>query len=326
MNGHDARLWAVAYHYVRDLPRTRFPGIKGKLTSQFEEQVDWLSERCEMATLQSATDFLAGNYHPTRDLCLLTFDDGLKDHYTNVTPILAERNIQGLFFITTVCLEEHRVLPIHKNHFLMAGMVFNQYRDAFLTRLAAMSDARPDPADAERAKAGYPWDAQDVAEFKFFLNYRVPEPLRVQVLDALFATFLGDETAFAKELYLSWDEAKEMQARGMMMGGHTHQHIALSKLGDAEQAADLAACAGALHQRLTPQSLWPFTYPYGHNYSFNAVTVRNLQDNNFTCSFTTEPGANEAGADPFTLHRIDTNDVLKYMQPAQAAAVAGEGK
>jgi hypothetical protein len=209
----------------------------------------------------------------------------------------------------------------------MAGMVFNQYREAFLTRLAAMSDARPDPADAERAKAGYPWDAQDVAEFKFFLNYRVPETLRVQVLDALFATFLGDETAFAKELYLSWDEAKEMQARGMIMGGHTHRHIALSKLSDAEQAADLGTCAGTLHKRLTPQPMWPFTYPYGHSYSFNAVTIRTLRENDFTCSFTTEPGSNEAGADPFTLHRIDTNDVLKYMQPAPAAVVAaGRGK
>jgi len=326
MNGHDARLWAVAYHYVRDLPRTRFPGIKGKLTGDFEAQVDWLSERCEMATLQSAMDFLAGRYQPERDLCLLTFDDGLKDHHANVLPLLAGRNIQGLFFLTTVCLEEHRVLPIHKNHFLMAGMVFDEYRDAFLRRLAAMSDQTPDPQDAERAKAAYPWDTQDVAEFKFFLNYRVPEKLRVRVLDALFATFLGDEQAFAQDLYMSWDEAKEMQARGMVLGGHTHQHVALSKLTDTEQAADLAACADALRRRLSPQPLWPFTYPYGHGYSFNAVTVDNLRGQNFMCSFTTEPGSNPPGADLFTLHRIDTNDVLKYMQPARPAVAAGGDK
>ena len=31
------------------------------------------------------------------DKVLLTFDDGLLDHYQNVFPILNERNIKGLF-------------------------------------------------------------------------------------------------------------------------------------------------------------------------------------------------------------------------------------
>src|SRR5918911_2667335 len=131
----DARLNVVMYHYVRDLPRTRFPRIKGLLTDDFRLQVAWLSERHEMATLESALAFLTGEFRPARDLCLLTFDDGLKDHYTDVLPFLSERRIQGLFFVITSCLEG-RVASVHKNHFLMAALEFDQYREAFLQCLA----------------------------------------------------------------------------------------------------------------------------------------------------------------------------------------------
>ena len=83
---NDASLHIVTYHYVRDLPRTAFPRIKGMLLSNFQKQVDQLCGAYEMATLDSAMAFLNGTYHPSRNLCLLTFDDGLKEHFSEVTP------------------------------------------------------------------------------------------------------------------------------------------------------------------------------------------------------------------------------------------------
>src|SRR5437762_1718670 len=94
-------LRVVMYHYVRDLPRTRFPSIKGMLTSDFAAQVATLAGRHEMASLESALAYLGGRYSPSRDLCLLTFDDGLREHFTDVMPILAERRIQGIFGLIT---------------------------------------------------------------------------------------------------------------------------------------------------------------------------------------------------------------------------------
>lgn len=322
MSTPETALWVVTYHYVRDLPCTRFPRIRGRLVSELEQQVTWLSQHCEMATLQSALAFLAGQYEPSRDLCLLTFDDGLKDHYTNVLPILDRRRIEGLFFISTVCLEQHRVLPVHKNHFLMAELEFSKYRRAFLDHLATLTDETPNVVDIDKAKLAYPWDSADVAVFKFFLNYRISEHLRVRVLDALFNKFLGDESTFARELYLDWDEVRQMQARGMVIGGHSNNHVALSGLSDEEQRMDLTTCAGVLRERVAPQPFWPFCYPYGHSYSFNAATIQHLRALGFVGSFTTEPGANRVGDDLFALRRVDTNDVLKKIQPIRAAAVA----
>ena len=137
------------YHYVRDLPKTPFPRIKGMLTSDFRRQLQALRSRYEMATLEIALDFLKGTYTPSRDLCLLTFDDGLKEHYTDVTPLLVEYKIQGLFFMITACLYENLVVPVHMNHFLMAALDFEQYRTAFLNRLA---DSQPKLEQLDRCR------------------------------------------------------------------------------------------------------------------------------------------------------------------------------
>jgi peptidoglycan/xylan/chitin deacetylase (PgdA/CDA1 family) len=316
MSDPSPSLWVVTYHYVRDLPRTAFPRIRGRLVSELEQQVLWLGERCEMATLRSALEFLAGRYQPTRDLCLLTFDDGLKDHYQHVLPILAARSIQGIFFLSTACIEHHRVLPVHKNHFLLAKLDFDEYRSAFLDHLAVFSTQTPDSADAARAQQAYPWDSPDVAAFKFFLNYRLSEELRVRVLDELFVYFLGDESAFSQELYLSWNEARTMQEQGMIIGGHSNNHTVLSNLTPTGLKADLATCASVLRRRLRRQDLWPFCYPYGHSYSFDAATIRRLRSLDFVCAFTTVPRPIQPGDDLFTLPRIDTNDVLTRVPPA----------
>src|SRR5690242_20363329 len=97
-------LHIVMYHYVRDLARTPYPRIKGMLLDDFERQVRMLASDFEMATLETALAYVAGSYQPRRPLCLLTFDDGLKEHYREVTPILNRLGIEGIFHVITGCL------------------------------------------------------------------------------------------------------------------------------------------------------------------------------------------------------------------------------
>ena len=298
------QLNVVMYHYVRDLPHTRFPRIKGLLSDDFKRQVGWLAERHEMATLESALAFLSGKYQPARDLCLLTFDDGLRDHYTDVLPLLAEQQIQGLFFVITSCLEG-QVASVHKNHFLMAVLKFEDYRQAFLKRLEELSPETSTEVDLEQVNHTYRWDAPEVAAFKYLLNFRLSEELRDRILDDLFVEYLGDERAFAHELYMSWDEVRQMQAVGMIVGGHSHSHVALATMEADRQRADLETCAGMLRDRLNSQSFWPFSYPYGKSNSFNSLTVETVQNLGFGCAFATEVGGNQIGQDLFSIRRIE---------------------
>lgn len=297
-------LVVVVYHYIQDPADARFPGLQGLTVAEFDQQLATLQERYEMATLDSATAFLEGRYRPARSLCLLTFDDGLRDHARHVTPRLASAGLHGVFFVTTSCLDGS-VAAVHKNHHLTAALGFDAYRKAFIRRLADTPAAATKP-DHARAILAYPWDPPNVADFKYLVNYQLPETIRHSIVNELFAATLGDEADFASELYLSVDDAKAMQAAGMIIGGHSDGHQPLSALPPAAQTRDVSLCARALHTRLDPQPLWPFSYPYGKHDESTAAAVAAA---GFQSGFALEGGDNLPGEDVFRIRRVDTKDL-----------------
>jgi peptidoglycan/xylan/chitin deacetylase (PgdA/CDA1 family) len=306
------------YHYVRDLPKTPFPKIKGILTGEFREQLAMLQDCYQMATLESALDFIQGNYTPVRDLCLLTFDDGLKEHYSEITPLLMDRGIQGLFFLITSCIEGTHVVPVHMNHFLMAALDFEEYRNAFLNRLENIDPTSNNLAAVETnlAQRVYRWDPPEVASFKYLFNFVLDFSVRDRILKDLFEEKIGDVQSFAQNLYLNVEEARKMQAGGMIIGGHSHQHKPLSSLSDIELETDLALCYKSLKEKLLPQPLLPFCYPYGNRDSFNSAASKWLKHLGFACSFSTEVGSNIPGTDTFAIRRFDCNDMGALLRHA----------
>jgi peptidoglycan/xylan/chitin deacetylase (PgdA/CDA1 family) len=312
----DSQLHVVMYHYVRDLPSTRYPKIKGMMLDDFRRQIAWLASHYEMATLETALAFLRGTYRPANDLCIFTFDDGLKEHYTDVAPILSEYKIQGLFGVITSCVEDHIVAPVHMNHFLMAEMQFETYRSAFTQRLrdtepGALASAHVDPKVAQKS---YPLDTQEVATFKFLFNFSLDARVRDNIVEKLFEAYIGDQKSFASELYMNWEEIKQLQRAGMLIAGHTHWHRPLSTLTDDELNIDLSISRSLLDQNLEQQELWPFSYPYGKKNSYSGAAMRMLQRLGYTCAFNTEGGANTPGTPVFELHRIDCNGAIQQLK------------
>jgi peptidoglycan/xylan/chitin deacetylase (PgdA/CDA1 family) len=127
---------------------------------------------------------------------------------------------------------------------------------------------------------------------------------------ALFEKHLGDEKIFARELYLNWSEAGEMQKAGMVIGGHSHEHRPLATLRYTDLYKDLTGNWELIQRHLAPQDIWPFSYPYGKADSFNRNTVEILRQLGYRFSLCTEPGNNLPGIDLFAVRRVDCKDIL----------------
>lgn len=325
MNGNEPRLHIVVYHYVRDLPGTRFPGIKGMMLDEFRKQVAWFASNHEMVGLNAAIEFVKGTYRPSGDACMVTFDDGLKEHYTDVMPLLEDYNIQGLFGIITSCVEEHVVAPVHMNHFLMAELGFASYQDKFMARLLrdAPTGFVAAPVDPAVARASYPLDTPEVASFKYLFNFRMDITLRDDIVRGLFTQHLGNEASFARELYMSWDEIRQLQRAGMLVAGHTHRHRPLSTLTPPELYEDLSTSRNLLDANVEPQHLWPFSYPYGKRNSYSPEAIALLQELGFTCGLTTEPGVNAPGTPRFELHRMDCKGAVEALHTSILQTASG---
>src|SRR5919202_5712669 len=93
-------LTVMMYHYVRDPgdAAEAGSGIPGMPVSEFEAQLDHLMREYAMIAWPEMRDYLVANEPLPERACLLTFDDGVSDHYLNVFPALQRRGLSGLFF------------------------------------------------------------------------------------------------------------------------------------------------------------------------------------------------------------------------------------
>ena len=302
------RCLVAMYHYVRDVERTAFPGMNALAPRDFRLQLDLLGQvraPLEYGELEAA---VRQRRPVARPCSLLTFDDGFVDHYETVFPELCRRRWTGVFFLVGLALGERpRVLNVHKTHFLIARLG----AEAFAAAVRAGLSRQPVAAGHTLAWRDdvYRYDPSGEQEAKHLLNYELPYEVADRVLNDLFAEHLGDDTGFARALYLSPERIREMAGAGMTFGFHTERHRVLSRLDAAGQRAELAQGAERVRE-LTGQRTVPFCSPSGPPHTYDATTLDVLRDAGYTLAFNTvrrlaDP-ASDAGLE---LPRYDTRDL-----------------
>ena len=302
------RLVTVMYHYVRDVEKTPFPDIKGLSVDHFRRQVGTVRESFATPQLEACLDFLAGNWDPGRDICILTFDDGLTEHFATVADILTDTGLPGVFFLPTAALEDHEVLAVHMNHFLLAALGTAELSAQIENAAGELAIPLPGEPPLDRVRAVYRWDDDETARYKYLVNHQLSAEASERLLAHVFPSVLGPPEDFARSLYFDWEQARAMQAAGLTIGGHTHRHKAMSGLNATEQRKDLEHSMNLLRSHLGegPRS---FAYPYGKPGTYDASTIHHLADLGYTSAFNTTPESGRVGAPLFEIPRIDPKDL-----------------
>jgi peptidoglycan/xylan/chitin deacetylase (PgdA/CDA1 family) len=297
----------VFYHYVRDVERTPYPGIKALSVAAFRAQLDWLQARFDVIdgpTFEAAVVAGRGFDRPT---ALLTFDDGFVDHYAHVFPILRERGLGGIFFVSGATLDPTpRLLNVHRTHFLLSALGADRFT---ATVSAALTAAGVAITPAGGREGVYRYDEAPDVRIKRILNYEAPYPVVDRVLSSLVDEYLGDAEAFARSLYLSPAQIAEMAGGGMTFGFHTETHPVLSRLDRDGQRTELRRGVGLVRE-LTGQRTVSLCYPYGFPHTYNADTLDLAAECGYSFAFNTVRRDARVGEDPrFELPRFDTRDV-----------------
>src|SRR5687767_5962186 len=115
------RVTLVMYHYVRDLRRSRYPGIKGLTIDAFRGQLAYLRKHYNFVSGAEVIAAIADGHRLAPRAALLTFDDGYIDHFANVFPILDREQIPACFFPPAASVLEGRILDVNKIHFVLAS-------------------------------------------------------------------------------------------------------------------------------------------------------------------------------------------------------------
>ena len=300
------------YHHIRESVNRRFPGLHFRTVSDFRRQLSTLKQYYEFPDPRDVRLCLLQQGAIPERSCVLTFDDGLRDHYDYVAQVLSEMDILGVFAVNTGPWENGELLPVHMAHLLSAAFSYERLAGEFestASHWGVLSDLESVPMD--RATFQYRYDKPEVARIKFFLNAIVPQELRAAVIGEVFRAHLGDDEEYVLMHYMTPDMVKNLHSAGHTIALHSHWHTHLSlesaKVRGNNLNKNVLALKEAIGSDYSPT--W-ISYPYGTPSSYNDEIIAECAALGCDIGLTSYCGVNQLPVKSIMeLARIDTNEV-----------------
>ena len=273
---------ALMYHYIRKFD-SKFPYSKHKEIKDFINEIkNLISLGYEFKNVTEAIESLKKE-EDLNKVVLLTFDDGLKDHL-DAAKILKNLGIQkGTFYIPIQPYLNDEILHVHNAHLILSkegekslDLLFEacKHLDISITNHSNYE------IEKEIHKNSYLRNetSSQIKEFKRLINYYGS----IGVRDLLLNEIKRRIGIFkkAEDVYLSFDEIKEISEMGFEIGSHGVSHTLLSRLDKKNQKEELFRSKKFL-ENLISKDINSFCYPYGGKKSYNQDTLKLMKEVNY---------------------------------------------
>lgn len=274
----------VMYHYVKD--RKRKPHETHLTLDAFRQQLDYFASVGQIIHPDALHTPDEGRASGSRKF-LLSFDDGLLDHYAVVYPELKRRGLSALFFINDPTYRTKRLLNVHRLHALLQHQSDSSWMDQAF-EWAALYPLL-DHARLLFERVGYQGlqEEEKVKRLKVLLNFCLSFEDQEAILQQLMDRSNLDEQQLSAQWYLTDNMVRDMHRGGMVFGSHGSAHYLLSNWPVARQRADIDGSLRWL-RALLPGSSPSFCYPYGYREAYNKETMEVLQQSGVTLAFEVE--------------------------------------
>lgn len=227
------------YHCISDEDLLHLKNIiPYKNTRQFEQDLDFLGKHFQFVSWEEFKDFVNGNFRPKKKIALLTFDDGLREFYEVVMPILERKGIYAINFINPEFIDNKNLMFRCKASLLAEKVKADKKINP---DLFSILPSKENPVH-QILKTGYL--QQDI------LN-RLAELLEVD-----FSIFLRQQ-----QPYMTLNQLKSATQRGFGISSHSWDHPLYHELSVDQQleATDKTFRYLKQHQFLYESFAFPFT-------------------------------------------------------------------
>jgi len=252
-------LYVLGYHRVLEEPGDDPFDITLR-RSTFQEHLDLLARVGEF--IRPVDLDRSESWSDDRPRFLLTFDDGYRDTYNVVLPILREQQIPAVLFLATGFLEKG---------------------NPFWWEVLARSRPFLEAGSAEQAAMQERWR-------------KMPPATRNEEVGAI----LGEDSSgpVLTGLALDWDLVREIQdSRWITLGAHTRYHSSLAALSLVEASADVEGAVMDLQEE-TGHRPDLFAWPHGGPDDYCEEAAQVVLNHRFRYGFTTDWKLQAAGAVP----------------------------
>ncbi len=290
----------VMYHYVWQDMQNVPGGIRPLLSTEFDTQLDFLESRYQIVSAESFLDRVGeeSDWPP----CLLTFDDGTRDHADVVMPVLARRDLTGVFFIISDAARGKLMPTTHLVHWLLGN-------DDEQIWKSLQAYASKDPAmlgTAEDAKRIYHYESQTRGRIKYALNMSMTPKLARQFALSMLDRSGVTEKQLSRDWFSSRDQLGAMHRAGMTLAVHGRTHTSLQQLGPAI-AEEIDDCSNFLTEITGKPPTW-WACPFGGSGASTEdhATMQNaMRKVGIRGAVSTASSSVLAGCDVMSIPRVD---------------------
>lgn len=296
-------LLAVNHHYFRDFGPGR--GIYPTSPAQMEANVRALRDNgWVLGGQRNLLGFCRGTYNTSEKLCVITFDDGLKEQMCCLH-LLESLGADAVFCVSTAPMVTGRVLDVHKMHMIRAEL-----SDEELAKRLQYFGFDSYAFDPDVLALQYRYDEGLSRQVKYFLNFVLDLEQKDRWVTALFRELFADEKVVAADLYMDAEDWKLLAKKGSL-ATHGHRHLPLATLSPQDMAADMEMSLEVIREK-TGYGVQGIGYPFGGKTAVSESVFDTAKALGLGYGFTMQRGVNSASSNPMALNRIDVNDLPQY--------------
>ena len=301
---------AIMYHYVREF-NSELPNFKYLEFKKFREQLDFFEKNYGFVTRENWDNYISnGNFKNIKGKILLTFDDMMSCHFSNVSKELERRKLWGIFFVPTFPYTNDNILDVHKIHLLTGIYNHNEllrYTNTLVKDEYILNDKKE---LFDKSTYQYQKNPDDLLQLKKLLNYYLIPASRSEVINELCKKFPINK--FTKHFYVKENDIIIMSKKGNIIGSHSHNHLVMSNLSMSNQKKDIEKSFSYLGS-LLGIPINAYCHPYGGFHSFNDDTISILKGLKVEYAFNTEKSEfkeTDRVEKKYYLPRFDCNQFL----------------
>ncbi|SHF38779.1 Polysaccharide deacetylase [Mariniphaga anaerophila] len=256
------------YHVVSDNKLPHILNYPYRNIARFEEELDFFLKYFVPVSLEE----LISEKSSGKKIFHLTFDDGLRESYDVIAPILLKKGIPATFFVNTAFVDNHALFHKYKASIILNRLMKKTHPEtlAFLKKNGL--------AVEEILKV-------DVS--------------RVGILNEA-ATMLGidfEDFLHRQKPYLSSSQIRSLNMDGFTIGAHSHSHPEFWKISEEEQIKEIKESMARVEELVSPP-IKAFSFPFTDD-GVPASVLRVVKDEHI-CDVTF--GTAGVKNDPFSSH------------------------
>lgn len=282
------RVLTLLYHRVRMYNKDI--QLLSVTPEHFAEQMDWLKANYKIVRFDEDWDQLEG------DAVCITFDDDYRDNFLTAVPILEQRQIPAMIFVTTGNMDTGRELWWDE---LERNLLINKKYPSMFRLTDEMFGCEWNVETPERR--------EDLYYTLHWLIRHIGVDRRNDWIRQLQEWNGYTENGREENQCVRLIDLKDLDTMKIQIGAHTVNHPDLAKLEVDEQRREIKESKQCLEVVLE-QPIVTFSYPFGGSSNYNGETIKVCRKLGFTKVAANIQGIWKNGDDLFQIPRYIVRD------------------